>query len=134
MPGKVILRNERRGDDWRNLWAYLGPDGSLHIDGQDLGPGTEMVSGDGEYEWFRTIQAEHVPRLVEMLGGEAGTDVLDLLASRYLGVRYPHSVFRNLKRGWQNGPTKGSGGPEGPPSDRTTTARKVPIVAIGDDP
>jgi hypothetical protein len=85
MPGKVILRNERRGDDWRNLWAYLGPDGSLHIDGQDLGPGTEMVSGDGEYEWFRTIQAEHVPRLVEMLGGEAGTDVLDLLASRYSG-------------------------------------------------
>jgi hypothetical protein len=79
------LRDEQIGDDRRNLWAYVGSDGRLHIDGQDLGPGTAMVSPDGEYEWFRTIQAEDVPRLVELLGGDDGSEVLDLLESRYSG-------------------------------------------------
>jgi hypothetical protein len=29
--------------------------------------------------------SRNLPRLVELLGGEAGTDVLDLLAERYTG-------------------------------------------------
>ena len=83
---KVVLREERSGPDGRYLWAYFGPDGALHIDGQDLGPATAPVSADGEYEWFETIRPEHLPRLVELLGGEAGTDLLDLLAERYTGA------------------------------------------------
>jgi hypothetical protein len=85
-PGRTVtLREERSGPDQRHLWAYLGPDGALHIDGQDLGPATAPVSPDGEYEWFTTIQPEYLPRLVELLGGEPGSDVLDLLAERYSG-------------------------------------------------
>jgi hypothetical protein len=80
-----MLRDEQDGPDRRYLWAYLTPDGALHVDGQDLGPATAPVSADGEYEWFRTIRAEHLPQLVELLGGEPGTDVLNLLAERYTG-------------------------------------------------
>jgi hypothetical protein len=83
---KVMLREERTGPDQRFLWAYVSTDGALHIDGQDLGPATSPPSHDGEYEWFQTIQPEHLPRLVELLGGEPGTDLLDLLAERYTGA------------------------------------------------
>ncbi len=68
----VTLRDERRGSDARHLWAYPDAEGNLHIDGQDLGPGTSMVSSDGEYEWFRTVAAVDVPRVVELLGGGKG--------------------------------------------------------------
>jgi hypothetical protein len=86
-PGrKVTLREERSGPDERHLWAYLDPDGALHIDGQDLGPATALVSADDEYEWDETIRPEHLPRLVELLGGEPGSDVLGLLAERYSGA------------------------------------------------
>lgn len=81
-----MLREERSGQGERYLWAYIAPDGALHIDGQDLGPGTALVSADGEYEWFSTVRPVHLPRLVELLGGEAGTDLLDLLSERYTGA------------------------------------------------
>lgn len=81
----VTLRAERRGEDSRNLWAYLDAEGSLHIDGQDLGPATAPVSPDGEYEWYTTIRREHVGDLVAALGGQPDADVLDLLAERYSG-------------------------------------------------
>jgi hypothetical protein len=57
----------------------------LHIDGQDLGPGTAPVSSDGEYEWFKTIRAGDVPKVVMLLGGDADDDVLNLLEARYTG-------------------------------------------------
>jgi hypothetical protein len=50
---EVQLRAERDGADARFLWAYLDDEGGLHIDGQDLGPGTAISSDDGEYEWFQ---------------------------------------------------------------------------------
>ena len=83
----VTLRDERYGRDMRALWAYLDDDGHLHIDGQDLGPATAPVSGDGEYEWFQTIDRSDIARLVVVLGGRDGDDVLDLLADIYTGAR-----------------------------------------------
>ena len=83
---KVMLREERTGPNQRFLCAYVDADGALHIDGQDLGPATAPPSHDGEYEWFDTIQPEHLPRLIELLGGEPGADILDLLAKRYTGA------------------------------------------------
>jgi hypothetical protein len=80
-----MLRDERNGLDRRLLWAFLDADGSLHVDGQDLGPGTRSVSDDGEYEWFSTVRAPHVPHLVQLLGGDAGIDVLVLLEERFTG-------------------------------------------------
>lgn len=83
----VTLRDEREGADTRWLGASVDAAGALHIDGHDLGPGTAMVSSDGEYEWFKTASAVDVPRLVTALGGRAGDDVLDLLEREWTGPR-----------------------------------------------
>jgi hypothetical protein len=84
---KVKLRDERDGRDSRHLWAYVDEAGALHIDGQDLGPATAIVSSDGEYEWFETIAAADVPRVVALLGGQPGDDVLDLLERDFTGAK-----------------------------------------------
>jgi len=81
----VRLREERSGADSRFLDAYLDGEGNLHVDGQDLGPATSIVSGDGEYEWFETIKARHLPQLVQALGGEPSQDILGLLEERFTG-------------------------------------------------
>jgi hypothetical protein len=81
---KVTLRDVG-GMNARYLWAYLDDQGNLHIDGQDLGPATAMVSGDGEYEWFQVIDAADIPRVVRLLDGKPGTDILDLLEQKWTG-------------------------------------------------
>lgn len=86
-PRQVILRNERRGADTRHLWAYLDEEGNLHIDGQDLGPATAPVSDDGEYEWFRTVSREDVPKLLSLLGEPADADLLEVLKQRWAGAK-----------------------------------------------
>jgi hypothetical protein len=83
----VILRQEHDGHDHRHLEAYLDEQGRLHVDGHDIGPGTGPVSGDGEYEWFQTVDAADVPRLVKLLGGADAEPVLGLLARSYTGER-----------------------------------------------
>jgi hypothetical protein len=83
---RITLRSEHTGADSRFLLAYLDDAGALHIDGHDLGPGTSPVSDDGEYEWFTTYAPEDVPKVVALLGGAPGDDVLDLLAARYTGA------------------------------------------------
>ena len=81
------LRDEKDGRDSRHLCAWLDERGSLHIDGQDLGPATAIVSDDGEYEWFETIQAEHLPRLLSRLGADPGNGILDVLEQNWSGAR-----------------------------------------------
>ena len=46
----VVLRDEWTESGRRFLTAHLDAHGDLHIDGHDLGPGTETVSSDGEHE------------------------------------------------------------------------------------
>ncbi len=84
---KVTLRAERTGNDYRHLEAYVDGEGRLHVDGQDLGPGTSIVSSDGEYEWFETIAAADVPQVVAVLGGQPGDDVLDVLERDFTGPK-----------------------------------------------
>ena len=43
----ITLRDELHSQDALHLWAYLDEDGNLHIDGQELGPATSMVSSSG---------------------------------------------------------------------------------------
>ncbi len=82
----VQLRDERRTDGSRLLlWAYLDTLGRLHIDGQELGPVTRFVSGDGEYEYFKMVAKEDIPRLVEILGGKPGDGILELLGRDWIG-------------------------------------------------
>ena len=85
--GPVIqLRGEARADGSRlSLWAYLDTLGRLHIDGQDRGPVSRFVSGDGEYEYFKLVAKEDIPRLVEILGGKPGDEILELLGRKWTG-------------------------------------------------
>lgn len=94
----VQLRRERAGDDWRNLWAYVDEAGNLHIDGQDLGPATAIVSPDGEYEWSHIVEAHHVPNLLDLLGLDAAGDLLDQLERRYSGTA-SYELERVLREG-----------------------------------
>jgi hypothetical protein len=84
---QVTLRDERSGTDSRHLVAHLDDDGNLHIDGQDLGPGTAPVSNDGEYEWLEKISADDLPRLLVLLGAPAGALILDVLDQQWTGIR-----------------------------------------------
>jgi hypothetical protein len=92
----VTLRSERDGPMMRYLGASVDETGALKIKGQDLGPGTEMVSSDGEYEWFETIAAGDVPRVIALLSGEPGTDVLDLLEQHWTGTQ-SYELERRLR-------------------------------------
>ena len=86
--GRVVtLRDEVDGPDSRHLWAHLDQEGNLHIDGQDLGPKTAIVSSDGEYEWFETIKKTDVPKLIGLLGGKPDDDILDVLEENWTGQR-----------------------------------------------
>jgi hypothetical protein len=81
----VQLRHEVNGRDSRFLSASITEAGDLVIAGQDLGPSTSIVSSDGEYEWWRTIKAEHFPALLQLLNAPPGSDVLQVLASHWTG-------------------------------------------------
>jgi hypothetical protein len=90
MSGKtrrVTLRDETSGLDRRWLWAYLDDEDNLHIDGQDLGPGTALVSTDGDYEWFEKISAHDLPKLLTLLGAPPDADVLDVLEGQWSGEK-----------------------------------------------
>jgi hypothetical protein len=82
---KVVLREERSGDDYRYLGARLTEAGALLIEGQDLGPGVEGHFGAGmfEYEWSWTIEGGALARLRTVLGTE---DVLSGLGARFSGA------------------------------------------------
>ena len=84
---RVSLRAEEKDGDSRYLDAYVDDDGNLHIDGQDLGPGTGSVSSDGEYEWFRLINKADIPRLKKLLRAPVDADILDVLEKSWRGYR-----------------------------------------------
>ena len=71
--GKVRLRSEQGS----SLTATLRQDGSLSVFGHDFGA--------GEYEYWYTIKAEHMPAMVLPLGGTPGDDILDVLKEHWLG-------------------------------------------------
>ena len=83
----IKLREERNEQGARYLDAYVDTDGDLHLDGQDLGPATSLVSGDGEYEWFKTVAAKDVPALLGLLGARPGDGILDVLEANWSGPR-----------------------------------------------
>jgi hypothetical protein len=94
-PRTVILRDETYGPDHRHLSAYVDELG-LHIDGQDLGPATSTVSDDGEYEWFTTYAPADGPRVVALLDGQPGEDILDLLQRDWTQTLRSYELERRL--------------------------------------
>ena len=43
------------------LTALLNSSGDLVLEGYDIGPSVEKFFGDSDYEYWRTVKAEHVP-------------------------------------------------------------------------
>ncbi len=83
----IVLQNMRDERGQRYLTAYVDAEGDLRIDGHDMGSGTAMVSGDGEYEWWSVYSADDLPAIVALLDGNPSDNVLDLLESRWTGER-----------------------------------------------
>jgi hypothetical protein len=81
----VVLRNERKGKDQRHLRAHLDEDGNLVVEGQDLGPGTALVSDDGEYEYRKRIAAADIASLRSVLSIGEDVDILDELGRNWSG-------------------------------------------------
>ena len=77
----VKLRDTRDHLGTRYLGAKLSADGTLTIQGHDLGEGVERSFGYWEYEWAWTIQPEDVATLKSAL--DSGDDVLAALAARF---------------------------------------------------
>jgi ADP-ribosylglycohydrolase len=82
---RVCLRVEHNSEGSRYLDAYLDNEGALRLDGHDLGPGTALISSDGEYEYFKKIAATDIPALLELLKAPAGADILDVLEVNWSG-------------------------------------------------
>lgn len=83
----IALRADETGPTWRFLHASLNDEGDLVLAGHDLGPGTAIVSSDGEYEYWITVKAEHFPRLLALLEASPDADVLQVLAEHWTGER-----------------------------------------------
>jgi hypothetical protein len=85
MVNYVTLRDSRDAGGSRHLSATLKNDGSLLIEGQDIGPSGERFFGPGltEYEWAWLIRPSGVTVLKLALGG--GDDVLVALRERFAG-------------------------------------------------
>ncbi len=84
-PKRVTLREVRDELGVRVLEAILAPDGTLTIEGQDLGDGVEQFFGPGnrEYEWIWTIRAAEAVKLAAALGSPG--NVLSGLQARFSG-------------------------------------------------
>lgn len=92
----LSLREEHDGPDSRYLSARLNYDGSLLIEGQDLGRKTALASSDGEYEWAWTILPEHIPQLLALLDAPANAKILEVLAIHWTGEQ-SHELERLIR-------------------------------------
>jgi hypothetical protein len=92
----IELLDERKGENSFRIWAYLDAEGDLHIDGQDFGPITAVMTDDGEYEYCQKFANADLPRVIQALGGQLGCDVLELLARAWSGER-AHDLERCIR-------------------------------------
>jgi hypothetical protein len=60
----VVLVDEEVNEEHRKIVAMAKPDGSLLIDGVDMGPVCEEILGDFDYEYSLTIPSTDLPKLV----------------------------------------------------------------------
>jgi hypothetical protein len=80
---RVVLRDARNGRGTQFEAAHLEDDGTLRVTGHHTGPGVSEFSGDAitSYDWAYVIAPGRVGTLFTVLGGQAGDDVFDLLAT-----------------------------------------------------
>ncbi len=56
---KISIYDEVDGKEQRHLVLKIKESGDLEFEGQDLGPETEKLTGQDEYEYFLTVPAEY---------------------------------------------------------------------------
>ena len=76
---EVKLVDESRASGSFTMNAALFPNGNVRFWNYDIS------STAGDYEWSTSLAAEDVPRAVEVLGGDPGTNIIDLLAEHWTG-------------------------------------------------
>jgi hypothetical protein len=90
-PRSVGLRIERRQDG-----SHLVIDAAVNSSGDLQISGPVSAFFGGEYEWWYTVEADHVPALVTALGGQPGSDILEFLERRYSGSE-AYSLGKDLR-------------------------------------
>jgi hypothetical protein len=80
---RVVLRDARDDRGTQFEAAQLDDDGTLRVTGHHTGPGVSELFGDAitSYDWAYVIAPDRVGTLFILLGGHAGDDVFDLLAT-----------------------------------------------------
>jgi hypothetical protein len=79
-----VLQWDREDEGGRqSRTVTVDADGSLTIDGYDIGPAVEAFFGHDDYEFHRTVPAEGVARLRAALGVAADGDLLAALQERF---------------------------------------------------
>ena len=59
---RMSIYDDRIGDKAHyELTAIVKDTGDLVLEGYDIGPTVEKCKGDIDYEYWRTVKAEHVP-------------------------------------------------------------------------
>ncbi|HET9646619.1 MAG TPA: hypothetical protein VFP34_00100 [Microlunatus sp.] len=79
---RVVLCDRRDPGDRSYSEAAIQADGTVTVIGEDSGTPVEEFFGPGlgDYEWVYEVTADHVPHLLQALGGTPGDDVLALIA------------------------------------------------------
>ena len=94
-----MLESQTDEDGVVRRWVELGEGGTLVIAGQDIGAIVERFFGERQYEFARSVAAEDLPRVRELLGVGAGDDLLDAIATRFTEPGGSASLERLLADG-----------------------------------
>ena len=62
---RIVLKDQRSPDgELRKLEAYVEDNGDLVLEGYDLGDTVEEWWGDADYEYWRRVERQDVPRVL----------------------------------------------------------------------
>ena len=75
--------NDEKGTCVRTV--SLAPDGSLRLEGHDLGPFVQQFFGHSEYEFVRTVSPSGVDQLRRELSLGPDADLIGALAAKFHG-------------------------------------------------
>ena len=92
----VTMRVDRRVDLVSYLDAKVNRDGDLVLEGQDIGEHVERMLGSDEYEYVTTYRRADLPMVLEALGEEPGTDMMEAIVARWCGTAESFEFERRL--------------------------------------
>jgi hypothetical protein len=82
-PWTLVVRDLEVNDVHSSLTVRREADGCVRFEAQDLGVPAGLVSDHTEYEYVRIIRPRYYPQLIDLLGGQLGDNLRDLLGTRW---------------------------------------------------